>query len=86
MRICLVSGSRLADAFRRAGHEVVCPGPAAGVLPVERLLPAGYEPELLVQVESLGPRTLLEGLEHLRCPTVFWSASPSTKAGCTPMP
>ncbi len=73
MRICLVTGWHLAEALRRAGHEVLALEPAGGILAIDRLLPAGFRPDLFIQVESLEARTLLEGLETLSCPSVFWS-------------
>lgn len=73
MRICLVTGGQLAEVLRQAGHEVLTPNPAGGIRSVARLLPEGFAPDLFVQVEGLGARILLEGLEEVPCPTVFWS-------------
>ncbi|GFK93718.1 hypothetical protein NNJEOMEG_01552 [Fundidesulfovibrio magnetotacticus] len=48
-----------------------------GIVDVAALLEReGLEPDLLLQDERLAPRTLLQGLERLDCPKVFWSLDP----------
>ncbi|WP_457571485.1 glycosyltransferase family protein, partial [Desulfovulcanus sp.] len=32
-----------------------------------------FKPDIIIQQETLGPRTLLLGLEHFPCPKIFWS-------------
>ena len=75
MHICLVDGpSTLADALQSAGHKVTALGSPGGVLHLPKFLAANkVEPELFIQVEHLGRRTLLQGVEGLACPTLFWA-------------
>ncbi|TIH17054.1 glycosyltransferase family 1 protein [Marinifilum sp. JC120] len=35
-----------------------------------------FTPDLVLQVECLGRRTLIQGLDGLDCPTVFWATDP----------
>ncbi|WP_035076728.1 CgeB family protein [Maridesulfovibrio zosterae] len=35
-----------------------------------------FTPDLVLQVENLGRRTLIQGLEDFDCPTVFWATDP----------
>lgn len=75
MHICLLDGpADLAAALQAGGHTVsplVSPG---GVLHVPKFLAAcKVAPDLFIQVDHLGRRTLLQGVEHLACPTLFWA-------------
>lgn len=73
MRICSVQGS-LDNAFRELGHEVLSLRPGPGFFALDTALAEqGFAPDLVVQQESLGPRTLLQGLGTFSCPRVFWS-------------
>jgi len=72
--LAAVAPTLLDEAFAGLGYEVVIlsPGPGihdAAALCAERQL----APDLFLQREVLGPRTLLSNLEALDCPTVFWS-------------
>ncbi len=74
MRICVVS-TMLGPAFEALGHEVLTlwpKGPARVDL-AALLHERGFSPDLVIQQENLGPRVLLENLDALNCPTVFWS-------------
>ncbi len=56
------------------GHEVLALQPKAGILDIAaELASRGFQPDLLVQTESLGPRTILQGLPLLGCVKLFWS-------------
>ena len=71
MRIACVHSS-LARALSDLGHEVLDLRPGPGTVLLTPLL-GDFVPDLVVQQESLGPRTLLADLGGLRCPKVFWS-------------
>ncbi|WP_027186973.1 glycosyltransferase family protein [Desulfovibrio cuneatus] len=75
MRICLLDApAALTDALQSAGHKVAPLASPGGVLHLPKFLAANkVEPELFIQVEHLGRRTLLQGLEGLACPTLFWA-------------
>lgn len=74
MRICAVNSQVFASIYASQGHEVLDlrlePGPRDIV---EKLDEHGFEPDLLLEVEMLRPRTLLCGLGNLSCTKVFWS-------------
>lgn len=74
MRICIINHSVLAAAFKRLGHEVLDlrPGPGPRHLP-GLLAEHGFTPDLVLEVEYLGPRTILLGLESVPCPVLFWA-------------
>ena len=77
--ICLVDGPPLlADALERAGCAVLrvqaSPEPVVD-LPAA-LDRAGFAPDLVLQVERLGPRSVLSGLEGLDCPLLLWCIDP----------
>ncbi len=75
MRICAVA-SPLGPALKGLGHDVL-QIPATELRPVfdlrDYLGERDFAPELILQQESLGPRTLLAGLESFACPKIFWS-------------
>lgn len=79
--ICLVDAPpELGQAFLDEGFEVldlkVSPAPFFD-------LPAaldGVAPDLVLQVERLGRRSVLTGLESLDCPLLFWAIDPHLNA------
>mgnify|MGYP003585030045 CR=1 FL=1 len=68
--VCLHLG--LARALSDLGHSVLDLRPPAGIVRIGPLL-GDFEPDLLVQQETLGPRTLVADLPDLDCPKIFWS-------------
>jgi hypothetical protein len=69
-----VASTLLDEAFIDLGYEVVILSPGPGIHDAAALCAErGLTPDLFVQREVLGPRTLLYNLEALACPTVFWS-------------
>ncbi|MGE4552668.1 MAG: glycosyltransferase [Desulfovibrionaceae bacterium] len=75
LNICLVHGRpELAARWRDQGHAVRHLTPEGTIVDLGAELAAqGFRPDLVVQVERLGPRTLLRGLDALDCRKVFWS-------------
>jgi hypothetical protein len=74
VRICALAPD-IGPALAAMGHEVVTLWPEEGGvfdLP-EALAERGFAPELIFQRESLGPRTLVKGLQDFDCPKIFWS-------------
>lgn len=64
----------LAGPLRTLGHTVEEIRPGPGFFDLEwEIKNRGFEPDLIVQVETLGPRTLLQGLDRITCPKIFWS-------------
>ena len=65
----------LARALEELGAKVLNLNPPPGELLDLSLHPnvQGFNPDLIIQQENLGPRTLLLGLEHFPCPKIFWS-------------
>lgn len=74
MRICIVNQPVLAETFTALGHEVLDlrPGPGPQDLPV-LLEREGFSPELILETEHLGPRTILLGLGRVDCAKLFWA-------------
>lgn len=73
LRLCLVNSS-LSAAFRELGHEVLDLKPKPGACNLPQLLEEqGFSPDAIIQQETLGPRILLCGLEHVPCLKVYWS-------------
>ena len=62
----------LAPALTALGHMVLALRPPAGPVRIAPLL-GDFVPELFIQQETLGPRTLFTDLPSLGCPKVFWS-------------
>lgn len=65
-------------ALKRQGHAVLYIAHTEEVffnLP-EALEKEAFAPDLVLQVECLGRRTLLQGLDELDCPTLFWATDP----------
>lgn len=71
MRIACIHAS-LAPAFTALGHQCLRLNPPAGLIALTPLL-ADFTPDLIVQQETLGPRTLIADLPTFSCPKVFWS-------------
>lgn len=40
----------------------------------------GFVPDLVIQTETLGKRSVVTGLDHVQCPTVFWAVDPHLNA------
>jgi len=81
--VCLVDGPlSLAAALGDLGCDVLrLAGERGGTLDLGEALARardgrGFTPDLVVQTEFLGPRCLIEGLDALPCPTVFWCMDP----------
>jgi hypothetical protein len=76
-RLALVHApAALSQAFRGLGWEVVLDlHPPGGELDLSQDLDKAA-PDLFLQVEVLGPRLLLRGLEALPCPSLFWALDP----------
>lgn len=77
--ICLVDGSPLLQsAFKRAGHRVLAltASPEPTIDLPGALRQHDFVPDLVLQVERLGPRSLLTGLDAVDCPLLFWAVDP----------
>ncbi|BBD08000.1 glycosyltransferase [Desulfovibrio ferrophilus] len=74
MRICVINAPVFCRAFKALGHETLdlrlSPGPQDIVA---QLKSHDFEPDLLLEIELLSPRTILMGLGDLSCKKVFWS-------------
>lgn len=68
--VCVHLG--LCRALSGLGHTVLELRPPAGPVRIAPLL-GDFRPDLLIQQETLGPRTLIADLPALDCPKVFWS-------------
>lgn len=79
LNICVVGALPAGVAAMKAmGHTVFYLPPTSDPfcnLP-EVLEEEGFKPDLVLQVEFLGHRKLLQGLESIDCPTVFWAMDP----------
>ncbi|NDV28883.1 glycosyltransferase [Desulfovibrio sp. JC010] len=79
LNVCVVgSFSAGVAALRQLGHTVLhitYSGEPFCNLP-EILEKNDFIPDLLLQVEDLGKRTLIQGLDALDCPTIFWATDP----------
>jgi hypothetical protein len=62
----------LARALADLGHTVLELRPPAGIVRIGPLL-GDFAPDLLIQQETLGPRTLIRDLPELGCLKIFWS-------------
>ncbi len=62
----------LAPALTALGHTVLALRPPAGPVRIVPLL-GDFIPDLFIQQETLGPRTIVTDLSALGCPKVFWS-------------
>jgi hypothetical protein len=64
----------LADALQQPGAKVLNLRPPSGLIDLPRHPEVQkFKPDIIIQQETLGPRTLLLGLEHFPCPKIFWS-------------
>ena len=68
--VCVHLG--LGRALADLGHTVLELRPPAGIVRIAPLL-GDFRPDLLIQQETLGPRTLIADLPALGCRKVFWS-------------
>lgn len=68
--VCVHLG--LGRALADLGHKVLELRPPAGIVRMAPLL-GDFVPDLLIQQETLGPRTLIADLPALGCHKVFWS-------------
>lgn len=62
----------LARALTELGHTVLELRPSAGLVRIGPMLDS-FRPDLFIQQETLGPRTLIADMDRLDCPKVFWS-------------
>ena len=79
LNVCIVGpfGAGV-TALKQLGHEVLYIGHSEELfcdLP-EILEENDFTPDLVLQVECLGKRTLIQGLDELDCPTIFWATDP----------
>ena len=78
MKILCVDISPLAGQMQALGHKVLNVRPSLDKnqplfnLP-KYLHEQDFKPDFIIQGESLGERVLLEGLEDLACPKIFWA-------------
>ncbi|WP_028575633.1 glycosyltransferase [Desulfonatronovibrio hydrogenovorans] len=73
MRIIAVNLS-LSGQLKAKGHEVLELKPEPGILSLpEHPKAREFEPDLVIQQETLGPRVLLAGLDLFSCPKIYWS-------------
>ena len=68
--VCVHLG--LNAALTALGHNVLALSPPAGLVRISPLL-KDFVPDLLIQQETLGPRTFIADLDVLPCPKVYWS-------------
>lgn len=78
-KICLIdSPVTLKAAFEELGCDVLAlkgsPEPFFAL--DETLAEREFSPDLVLQVESLGPRCLVTGLDGLACPALLWCVDP----------
>ncbi len=60
--------------YRAQGHELLSLRPEEIIFDLPAALEQqGFEPDVVIQLERLGKRTLLSGLPRLNCLKVFWS-------------
>lgn len=75
MNILCIDISLIAPALEELGHNVLLTLPKdTPLLNVPAFLREhNFKPDFIIQAESLAKRTLLEGLEELPCPKIFWA-------------
>lgn len=81
--ICLIDPTwTLSDAFERLGYNVLTlsASPAPFFSLPDALAEHGFTPDLVVQREVLGQRSLVLGLDTIECPTIFWAVDPHLNA------
>jgi hypothetical protein len=79
--ICLIDApASLANAFGALGCEVLqlagTPGPFLDLGRTLARCERPFVPDLVLQVESLGPRCIVTGMDGLDCPAVLWCIDP----------
>jgi hypothetical protein len=82
-KICLIdSPVMLKAAFEDLGCEVLAlkGSPEPFLALDETLAGRGVAPDLVLQMESLGPRCLVTGLDGLDCPAMLWCVDPHLNA------
>ncbi len=73
MKILAVNLS-LSAQLKTLGHEVLELRPPPGIYSISTdPQVAAFNPDMLIQQETLGSRILLAGIENLNCPKIFWS-------------
>lgn len=73
-RVCVVNNGHLAEALKGAGHDVLALSLSPGIHDIALCLSEyDFTPDILIEVESLGPRVVLTGLEQLPCVRAYWS-------------
>ncbi|WP_051434744.1 glycosyltransferase [Desulfonatronum lacustre] len=73
MRLCVINCA-LQNELQSLGNTVLGLHPKPGIHDLPRLLEEHrFEPDVVIQQESLGPRVLLKGLENISGLKVFWS-------------
>ncbi len=81
--VCLVDTHGLiVQAMKEAGFTVLALSTGGGVFYDlgEALSKHDFRPDMVLQTESLGHRSLLVGLDQLDCPTIFWAIDPHLNA------
>lgn len=64
----------LSEELKARGYEVLNLKPRPGIFFISRAPEVlEFNPDLIIQQETLGQRILLGGLEELDCPRIFWS-------------
>ncbi len=79
LNVCIVGPFHLGViALEQLGHSVleVPHHPDIFCNLTELLNKNKFTPDLVLQVENLGRRTLIQGLSDFDCPTVFWATDP----------
>ncbi|WP_419785862.1 glycosyltransferase family protein [Pseudodesulfovibrio sp.] len=81
--VCLIDAPLpLVRGFEKLGCAVLNLGDGPGQflsLP-ETLEAEGFRPDMVLQVESLGRRRLITGLDRVECPTLLWCVDPHLNA------
>lgn len=73
MKVAAVNLS-LSEQFKDMGHDVLELKPSPGIFVIsDDPAVRAFNPDILIQQETLGPRVLLAGMETLKCPGVYWS-------------
>ncbi|TVQ98491.1 MAG: glycosyltransferase family 1 protein [Desulfovibrionales bacterium] len=73
MRLCVINCS-LQNELRSLGHTVLGLHPKPGIHDLPGLLAEHrFEPDVVIQQETLGPRVLLQGLDKAPGLKIFWS-------------
>lgn len=75
LNICVIHGRTDLEAhFRSQGHTVLSLRPESFLFNLPKALAKeGFAPDMVLQLERLGQRTLLSGLDKVDCVKAFWS-------------